>query len=115
MSESKSKTDSVETVEKVDVNLDYLREKGYKNISFSDMVAYIDNYALDKKEWFKHVVESTRLLKDEKDEETGEVKKVLGGYNHLATKKSFCKEFIPDIIPVAKPKRESVLDFIKNW
>lgn len=61
----------------------------YKKLTFEEMKAYIETNAAADKEWFKSVAI------DEK-----------GVYQHLKAKKAFAEKYMPDIIPVAKPKKQ---------
>lgn len=70
----------------------------YKKITFEDMKKYIEENAAKDKEWFKGVA----IGKD-------------GKYQHLIAKKAFCERYMPDIIPVRKPDKETKADILANW
>lgn len=69
----------------------------YKQITFEDMINYIEKNAPQDKDWFKSIA-----LNDE------------GKYMHLKTKKEFCLRYMPDIVPKGKEKINKA-DFLKNW
>ena len=69
----------------------------YKQITFEDMITYIETNAPQDKEWFKSIA-----LNEE------------GKYMHLQTKKAFCLKYMPEIVPVGKVKT-SKAEFLKNW
>lgn len=70
----------------------------YKTITFEEMVNYIETNAPEDKSWFKSVATNEK-----------------GKYNHFRAKKAFCQKYMPEIIPVAKPKKPNKTDLIKNW
>lgn len=70
----------------------------YKKIGFDYMVDYIKANAPEDKAWFKSIA----------FDETGK-------YQHLIAKKEFCQRYMPEIIPVAKPKAPKKSDAIKDW
>jgi hypothetical protein len=70
----------------------------FKKITFEDMKEYIEQNEPQDKEWFKSIAI------DEK-----------GRYQHLIAKKEFCKKYMPEIIPQAKPKKETKADILANW
>ena len=78
----------------------------YNTITLEDMVDYISTEAPEDKSWFKKSAFVTR--------ETKEGKKVPV-YNHLKAKRAFCQKYMPDIIPVAKPKTPKKSDILANW
>lgn len=70
----------------------------YKKLTFEEMKEYIETNAAADKEWFKSVAI------DEK-----------GVYQHLKAKKAFAEKYMPEIIPVAKPKKQTKADILANW
>ena len=75
-----------------------MAEFEFKKITLDDMKAYIDKNAPKDKEWFKSIA-----IDDD------------GKYNHLETVRAFCNKYMPEIIPVAKPKAKSAIDKLKEW
>jgi hypothetical protein len=74
------------------------KEWEFKKITFEDMKEYIEEKAAKDKEWFKSVAIDEN-----------------GKYQHLIAKKAFCERYMPDIIPVKKPKKETKADILANW
>ena len=83
----------------------------YDTITFEQMKEYIEKNAPKDKAWFKKQAIGKRKIKD-KD---GNVKKVIETYNHLKARKAFCERYMPEIIPVAKPKKEKVTKILETW
>lgn len=78
----------------------------FKTLSLQDMVDYIKaNAPEEDKAWFK---KEAYVLKETKE---GKVEV----YNHLKAKKAFCKRYMPEIIPVAKPKAPKASELLANW
>lgn len=70
----------------------------FKTITLEDMMKYIDENAPQDKDWFK------KQAIDDK-----------GKYQHLVAVRAFCAKYMPEIIPVAKPKEPKKSDLLKNW
>lgn len=79
----------------------------YDKMSVKDMKEYIENNCPNEKEWFKKVAFTEKLNKK------GEMEQVYIG--HFKLRKIFCTKFMPEIIPVAKVKKEKMSDLIKYW
>ena len=79
----------------------------YDKMSVEDMKEYIENNCPNEKEWFKKVGFTEKLNKK------GEMEKVYIG--HFKVRKIFCEKFMPEIIPVAKPKEQKKSDILLNW
>ena len=75
----------------------------FKSITLDMMCDYIEENAPEDKEWFKKVCYQT---KDGKKTEK---------YNHLNATREFCKKYAPELIPVAKEKKEPVSKRLENW
>lgn len=69
----------------------------YKTITFDFMREYIETNAPEEKAWFKSIAI------------------VDGKYNHLKAKKEFCEKYMPDIIPIAKPKQPNKSAILESW
>lgn len=83
----------------------------YNKLSFVEMKEYILKNAPKDKAWFKKIAIGTRKIKDK----NGNVTKTIEVYNHLKAKKAFCERYMPDLIPVAKPKREKITKILDEW
>lgn len=83
----------------------------YDELTVEQMKEYIEKNAPDDKAWFKKVAIGKREIKDSE----GNVKKTIKAYNHLKAKRAFCERYMPEIIPVAKPKKENKTKFLENW
>lgn len=70
----------------------------FKKITLDDMMNYIDEHAPNDKAWFKSIAIGSD-----------------GKYHHLETVRAFCNKYMPEIIPVAKPKGETPTDRLKKW
>lgn len=70
----------------------------FKKITLQDMKEYIEENAPQDKAWFK---------KEAFDDK--------GKYQHLVAVRAFCDRYMPDIIPVAKPKAPKVSEILKDW
>lgn len=70
----------------------------FKKISLDFMIEYIENNAPQDKAWFKSVAFDEN-----------------GRYQHLRTVRAFCKKYMPEIIPEAKPKKAPISNKIKDW
>lgn len=64
----------------------------YKKLTLAEMMDYISDNAPEDKAWFKSIA-----LNEE------------GKYQHLVAKREFCKRYMPEIIPVPKPKKSDIL------
>ena len=72
--------------------------ESYKKITLNDMMKYIQENAPADKDWFKKVA---------LDEE--------GNYQHLIAVREFCGRYMPELLPVAKPKPISGKQKLKDW
>ena len=70
----------------------------YTQLTFDEMKEYIEEKAPADKEWFKSVAIGKK-----------------GAYQHLQAKRAFAERYMPEIIPVAKPKKETKADILANW
>lgn len=77
----------------------------FNTLTLEQMVEYIEKNAPKDKAWFKEVSHI------DKETRTG-TKKV---YSHLKAKREFCKKYMPEIIPVAKPPTPKASDLMKDW
>ena len=60
-------------------------------------------------------MEGTKKVKT-KNKKTKEVtEKEVITYNHFKAKEEFCKRYMTEIIPVAKPKAPTKLEILSNW
>ena len=88
-----------------------IKEKGYKKITFDDMISFIEEnfegkeLAKAKQEFTEWAMETSKAKDEDKKDK----------YNHLAVKKLFCEKYAPEIVP--KKTKESIdrLAFIKEW
>ena len=78
----------------------------YNKITLGDMVQYIEEKHPEDKNWFK---KSAFVTKESKEGKKTQV------YNHLKAKRAFCQKYMPEIIPVAKPKEPKKSDLLANW
>ena len=77
--------------------------KEFKKITLEEMCDFIEkNHPQDKK-WFKKVCFQN---KDGKD---------VAKYNHLNAVRKFCENYAPELIPVAKEKKEPATKRLENW
>lgn len=83
----------------------------FNTLTFEEMKEYIEKNAPKDKAWFKQHAMGKREIKD-KD---GNVKKVIEVYSHLKAKRAFCERYMPEIIPIAKPKKENKTKILENW
>lgn len=83
----------------------------YNSLKLEQMKEYIEKNAPQDKAWFKKIAISERKIKD-KD---GNVIKTIKAYNHLTARRKFCERYMPDLLPVAKPKKENKSQFLENW
>ena len=65
---------------------------------FEDMAKYIEENKPNDKAWFKSVSTDSK-----------------GKYNHFKARKAFCEKYMPEIIPVAKPKAPKATAILENW
>lgn len=87
----------------------------WNKITFEYMKKYIEDNAPQDKSWFKSVAMVTTEVK-EKDKETKEEKYVEKQvYDHFKAREAFCKRYMPEIIPVAKPKNPTKAELLANW
>lgn len=77
----------------------------YKTIKLEDMVAYMKKNAPQDKEWF------LSIAYEQVETEDG-MKNI---YSHLKAKRAFCERYMPEIIPVAKPKQPKASEILENW
>ena len=70
----------------------------YKHITLADMKSYIEENAPQDKAWFKSVAFNAK-----------------GKYQHLSAVSEFCKRYMPEIIPKAKPKEPNKSKFLEDW
>ena len=75
----------------------------YKKITLDDMMKYIDEKAPEDKAWFKK-----EAFKDKEGNETD-------SYQHLTAVRAFCGKYMPELLPVAKPKPISGKEKLKGW
>ena len=87
------------------------KKYNYNTLSFEEMKEYIETKAPQDKAWFKENAYGERKIKDKE----GNVKKTIQTYSHLKAKRAFCERYMPEIIPVAKPKKEKVTQILENW
>jgi len=78
----------------------------YKTLTLEQMIAYIDKNAPKDKQWFKGVATQKKI-----DKEGNE----YDAYDHFKAREEFCKKYMPDIIPVAKPKKPTKAEILANW
>lgn len=64
----------------------------------ADMVKYIEENKPNDKAWFKSVAFDSK-----------------GKYSHFKARKAFCEKYMPEIIPVAKPKAPKASAMLENW
>lgn len=64
----------------------------------ADMVKYIEENKPNDKAWFKSVAYDSK-----------------GKYSHFKARKAFCEKYMPEIIPVAKPKAPKASAMLENW
>ena len=111
----------------------------FKKITMPMMMEYIITHAPDDKAWFKGIAitstprkksvplfndDGTPLMKwsNKKNAyyhahkmvavESGEM---IDAVNVLDAKYAFCERYCPELLPVAKEKKASVLDSLKDW
>lgn len=70
----------------------------YNTMRFEDMAKYIEENKPNDKAWFKSVSMDSK-----------------GKYNHFKARKAFCEKYMPEIIPVAKPKAPKATAILENW
>lgn len=72
--------------------------ESYKKITLDDMMKYIDEKAPQDKAWFKEIA---------LDEN--------GNYQHLTAVRAFCGKYMPELLPVKKPKPITGKEKLKGW
>lgn len=70
----------------------------FRKITFTDMKDYIEKNHPEDKAWFKSVAIDPN-----------------GKYQHLVAVRAFCQKYMPDKLPVAKPKKENITSVLSNW
>lgn len=80
-----------------------------KHISIKDMMAYIDAYCPDKKDWFK------ALILETKTEGEGEKKKEVAAHSTLELKKQFYDNCVPKKEKEKKKSRREKLVEEMGW
>lgn len=70
----------------------------YNTMKCEDMVKYIEENKPNDKAWFKSVAFDSK-----------------GKYSHFKARKAFCERYMPEIIPVAKPKAPKASAILANW
>lgn len=70
----------------------------FRKIKLDYMTAYIEANAPQDKAWFKSIAFDAS-----------------GKYQHLTAVREFCKRYMPQVIPVAKPKKPKASDLLKDW
>ena len=78
----------------------------FRTIKLEDMMSYIEKNAPQDKQWFKSIAIEIRETKD------GEEKEV---YNHFNARQAFCERYMPEIIPVSKPKEPTKAELLAKW
>lgn len=73
----------------------------FNKITLDDMMEYIETKAPKDKDWFKEIAFVERNNK-----------KV---YNHMKAVRAFANKYMPEIIPVKKPKEPNKSDKLKDW
>ena len=79
------------------------KAESFKKITLDDMCDYIEQNAPADKAWFKKAAYS--------DKEGNPTEK----YNHLNAVREFCKRYAPELLPVAKEKKEPATTRLKDW
>lgn len=79
------------------------KAESFKKITLDEMCDFIEKNYPDKKAWFKTVAFT--------DKDGNPVAK----YNHLNAVREFCKEFAPELLPVAKEKKAPATKRLENW
>lgn len=110
----------------------------FKTLGLEEMVDYIEKNAPQEKRWFKEQAYELRAKKTAvrqfdnngnpimKTDKNGKLKQVVkmveveGSekkpvFNLLKAKYAFCNKFMPEIIPVAKPKKAKASDLLADW
>ena len=73
----------------------------FRTIKLEDMMAYIEKNAPQDKNWFKGIAIETDGEKQ--------------SYNHFKARQAFCEKYMPEIIPVSKPKEPTKAEILANW
>lgn len=77
----------------------------FRTMKLEDMMSYIEKNAPQDKDWFKSVAIEI------KETEKGTKK----SYKHFTARDEFCKRYMPEIIPVGKPKVPSKAEILETW
>lgn len=76
----------------------------YKTMKFEDILAWCKQN--DQTAWLKG-----KVNEQVKDKETGEMRDI----SFIEVKRAFCKMFMPDLVPVEKPKKPTMKDIMKEF
>ena len=88
----------------------------YKHMKIDDIIAWCQANGADKIEWLKKTAElklptMDKTTKKQAVDENG--KKLFHNISFIELKVMFVQEFMPEIMPVAKPKVPSMIDKIR--
>ena len=83
-----------------------MQKLSYKTLTLEQMIEYIDTNAPKDKQWFKGVATKTKTSKEGKK---------YDAYDHFKAREEFCKRYMPEIVPVAKPKKPTKAEILANW
>ena len=75
----------------------------FKKITLDEMCDFIEKNCPQDKKWFKMVCYQ--------DKDGNKMAK----YNHLNAVRKFCEKYAPELIPVAKEKKEPATKRLLNW
>lgn len=99
------------------------RKFTYKSIKLEDIIEYVKTNDKESLAELKAIAYQ-KMVKDEDGnpiKENGKYKTVANldkngnlVYNHLFTKIWFCEKYMPDLIPVAKPKQPKASTLLDN-
>ena len=70
----------------------------FKKITAQYMKEYIEKNAPEDKAWFKSIAFDSN-----------------NKYQHLIAKRKFAEKYMPEIIPIAKPKEPKKSEMFKDW
>ena len=82
-----------------------MEKLNFRTMKLEDMMSYIEKNAPQDKDWFKGVAIETKETK----------KGVKKSYNHFTAREEFCRRYMPEIIPVGKPKAPSKAEILEIW
>ena len=97
-------------------------ELAWKTMKMEDMMAYIEKYHKEDKEWFKGVALKSAIVQ-KRDEKGRPVKDSNGNiimishmqYDHFKAREAFCDKYMPELKPKRKEQEPTKANMLLNW